>query len=148
MPRYTSRFKAVIKQRQHREDQARHEYAEALRLLTSEEDRLSKLQRQIDRALDEFARKQNDGMRAQELDLYNRLIRRQIEQLNHHRDVVRHLTERCENKRHILAQTTQDRKLIEQMEAARKKLFLKELDKKEQTLQDEMAGRRNGERHD
>lgn len=146
MPRYASRFKAVIKQRQHREEEARREYAEALKRLSAEEDCLESLKRQIGRALDEFAGKQNDGMRAQELDLYNRLILQQIEKLDHHRNAIRRLTEQCENKRHILAQTTQERKLIEKMEEARKTLFLKELDKKEQYFQDDIAGRRKGER--
>lgn len=109
--------------------------------LDTAQDQLHRLHSELESALKDLAEQQVKGIAPGELDLYYRLIKHQYDRLEERRKALRHLADRCEKKREDLLEATREKKVVEKIEEKRKGLYLKELEKKERNLLDELAGR-------
>ncbi len=143
MPRYQSRLGAVIRHRKHLEEEAQIEFVRAKNALFAEEEKLQHLMRQLERALSDLLARQLRGMAADEIDIYHRFIKRQNGSVDDCRKTIHLLAQQAEEKREVLMRALQDRKAIESVEDVRKEAFIKEWNKKEQNLMDEIGGRQH-----
>ncbi len=143
MPRYQSRLGTVIFYRKHLEEEARIAFVRAKGALSAEEDRLCHLMGQLERVLSGFSARQLQGMTAEEVDIYHQFIKRQNNSIDDCKKAIILLAQQAEEKREALMRAVQDKKAIEKVEEIRKEAFIKELDKKEQNLMDEIGGRQH-----
>lgn len=141
MPRYQSKLDAVLRQRKHREEEVQEEFIELKHDFDAAQNHLHRLHRELESALKELAEQQVKGIAPGELDLYYRLIKHQYDRLEARRSALRDLSDQCERKREDLLKATREKKVVEKIEEKRKEIYLKDLEKKERNLLDELAGR-------
>ena len=140
MPRYHSKLNAVHRQRKRHEEEVQEEFIEMKHHLDAAEEELHRLHEELETALRDFAKQQGNGMVPSEMDLYYRFTKQQFDKLEDHRTAVQRLADQCEKKRQDLLEATREKKVIEKIEENRKELFLKDLQKKDRDLLDELAG--------
>lgn len=141
MPRYRSKLDAVLKLRKRREEAVQEEFIEIKHDHDTAEDQLRRLHREFEAALKDLAEQQAKGIAPCELDLYYHLIKQQYDRLEERRKALQRLADQCERKRQDLLEATREKKVVEKIEEKRKEIFLKDLEKKERDLLDELAGR-------
>lgn len=141
MAGYRSRLDPVIRQRKYIEDEAQQEFVETNNRFVAEEDQLKKVYKDLEQAFRDLNEKQAKGMRADEVDLFYRFIKQQCQRLEERRVSVKRLSDQRDEKREVLAKAVQEKKMVEKMDDIRKQSYFKELQKKEQGLLDEVAGR-------
>jgi flagellar FliJ protein len=141
MPRYPSKLDAVLRQRKRRQEEVQEEFIGLKHDLDTAEDQLRLLHREFEAAMKELSEQQAKGIAPGELDLYYRLIKQQYDRMEERRKTIEHLADECERKRQDLLEATREKKVVEKIEEKRKEIFLKDLEKKERNLLDEVAGR-------
>ncbi|GEM_PF-2940347 len=141
MARYESKLDAVLRQRKHHEEAVRDEFLEVKHSLDAAEDQLHRLHKELEAALQDFAAQQGQGMAPGEMDLYYHFLKQQCDRLAERRAAVETLADQCERKRQDLLEATREKKVVEKIEANRKEVYLKDLQKKEEVLLDELGGR-------
>lgn len=109
--------------------------------LDAAEDQLRRLHKELEAALHDFSEQQGKGMAPGEMDLYYRFLKQQYDRLEERRTAVQRLTDQCDRKRQDLLEATREKKVVEKIESDRKEAYLKDLQKKEQNLLDELGGR-------
>ncbi len=143
MPRYKSRLEAVLKHRLHLEKEAQVEFVHAQNRLLEEEGKQKQLKQDMEKTLNRLSTGQGQGMLADEMGVYYSFIKRQNERIEESQQAIALLSDQCEEKRARLFETMRDRKAIDKVEAVRKEAFLKEQNKKEQDILDEIGGRQH-----
>ena len=142
MAQWRPKLDAVLRHRKHREEQVQQEFAEVKSELLAQEEKLRKLRRELQETLCQLREKHTEGISPDEIDLYDRFIKRQHAEMETQHMIIRGLNEQYEAKREILSQAVQEKKVIEKIQDTHRKAFLKDLDKKQQDILDEIAGKR------
>ena len=141
MAQSRSKLDAVLKHRRHREEEIQQEFAKAKGELMAQEEKLRKLRQRLQEALRDLSEKQARGFSADEMDLYNRFIKRQYTEMQAQQETVVEMEERYEANRELLSQAVREKKIVEKFQETNYKIFLQDSNKKEQGLLDEIAGK-------
>ena len=113
----TGKFKleAVLNHRRHREETARKRYADAVRELRQQEERLARMEMMRREYRQVLRHKQRNGDAAAEILLYTRYLTRLDSEVHVQGKVVREHMKEKETQRQALMVTLKDRKVIEKL---------------------------------
>lgn len=141
MARYQSRLTAVLKTRKHRQEAVKRELSEQWQHLSREETTLQSMVASSKKALNGLRERQEGLDSPVELALYYQFVKQQTDRIKVQERKVAAISETVKSKRQELEQATQEKKMVEKIEANRKAAYNAMLNKKESNFLDEVAGR-------
>ena len=139
MARYQSRLESVLKAKKYRQEGARMALIIQERLLSQEKAVLQELTEALERAQSHLKR-QEEVITPSEIQLYYEFIQYQKKRIDDQKKKNGICEDTCEVKRIALEKATQDSKIIANVEAKQKEIYISTLKKKELLLLDEVAG--------
>lgn len=142
MPRYYSKLESVIRHRHNLEIEAQQILAVQKQRLEEQENSLKTLVNNINDLSRELELKTYDGIGSDEMSHYYQYIRQQHFKILEQQQHLERLNHECEVSRQKLVEASRQRRLVEIIYEKRKTAFYKELNRKEQSLLDEMSNRR------
>lgn len=123
------------------------EFAAAKRELESAAERLKREEQHAEEVAAELARKQADGIGANELLMYAQFMGRKHEQITFQREEVEQLNKKMTEKREILLDAAKDKKVLETFKERKSEADRKEVSSRERNFLDEIAVQKKG-RHE
>jgi len=139
---YASKLEAVFRLRRHREEAAHQEFMAIHGALTEQEDRFHVLQEVLRASADDWVHRQEDGgIDIGEMDLYYGYFRRHCAEALERKQTIDALSRSCEAKRRVLIEAVKEKQVVSAIETRRQGLYVREVNKKEQHLLDEVGGR-------
>jgi flagellar FliJ protein len=109
------KLEAVLNHRLHREEVARKRYADAVRELRRQQDRLTQIEITRREYREALRRKQSDGYAVAEIILYARYLTRLDTEIQTQAEVVRKHMKAKEKERQLLMTALKERKVIEKL---------------------------------
>lgn len=122
------------------------ELAAAKQELESAAERLKREEEHAEQVASELARKQADGIDANELQLYANFFDRKHKQISFQREEVEQLDRKMAEKREILLDAAKDKKVLETFKDRKVAADRKDLSSQERNFLDEIAVQKKGRR--
>ncbi len=139
------KLQTVLNYRQLLENQAQQALVASQQRLTELGEELEQQQRELARHDDELKRRQQEGLTIAEIDLFETRIqhgRRVIAQLQQQ---LQRIERQIQTERDELLAAARDRQVIEKLKEKQEAEFLKELNRKEREMLDEISLRSKGD---
>jgi flagellar export protein FliJ len=137
---YQSKLSAVLFQRKRNEDEASRAFLMAKNILFSEQEQLRLLNHKLQTTFDDLTEKQSRGSTPDEMVLYFRFMEMFRGKIEAQTQTVFNQEQVCETRRALLEVAVKERKAVEIIDEKRKKEYIKEVEKKEQAVLDEIGG--------
>ena len=138
---YRSKLDAVLRLRDFKEEVAHQDFMKLKGLLVEQEDAYSVLRESLDIAAAGLAKKQGNGLDVTALDMHYNYFRKACTEASERQRAIQILSRGCEAQRKVLVEAVQERQVVETIETRRKGEYLREVNKKEQSVLDEVGGR-------
>ncbi|MBN4054129.1 flagellar FliJ family protein [Nitrospira defluvii] len=141
MADYRSRLSTVVKERKIRQELLQRELAVQQQVLFREETTLHKMIEASETALNGLSKQQKGLGTPGEIEIYYQFVKHQAKKIRIQEESIESLTLTYETIRKKLETVTQEKKMIEKIEAQRKEAYLDALKKKESDFLDEVGAR-------
>lgn len=138
MARFTFRLQPVLNIKRQMEDSLKHELGKALQSLENEKKKLNELKEEKKKCMSEVSSGVTGGMTVNKLRTYNTYISFIKQKITKQTEMVKSAQKIADKHREELVQMVKERKMLEKLKEKQYEQFLKEADKNEQKIVDEI----------